>query len=141
MVSDPVRDEDVVPRVELELREHIKRRQEAGITVTNTFIALRLEGVQPGSYYSSAQPRHALCLLGAAGFSMKAADDVDTDAASILKITNNEATLLESGFEGWYANDDANDDANKDNPFYKLGRKLGKELEDAAGVSREAPVP
>lgn len=121
-------DEETLKRVELIIRELIKKRQEAGIEVRNRRIA-ESKGVQAGGYYSVKDPKRPLDILGAIGVT---ADAVDERAGLLLGISADDALELEAGFEGWYEIGELGDSAShRENPFYKLGRKIGKELEDA----------
>lgn len=125
--------EETAERIEPIIRELIKKRQEAGIEVRNRRVAEKLgSDVQAGSYYSAKDPKRPLDILGAIGVTEA---NVDERAGFMLGISGDDALELEAGFEGWHEVGELGDSAShRENPFYKLGRKIGKELEDAARV-------
>lgn len=103
--------------IERKLWEKIRERQAEDSPVRNGLMHERFQGRYGVSW---AAPGDVSCLIGMYG-SIKWLEG----AMSELNITGEEASLLEHGFEDW-----SRDETMTSDPFYRLARRIGQQLED-----------
>ena len=117
--------------VEQRLREAIKKRQDEGVMVLNSRMAIKLSrssqrNVRRGGLWEPRYPKDPLCLLGALGVRVDKLES-RTQASNLLGVQDSELEILEAGFEDWH-------ESYTDTPLWRLGRKIAKELEDKIGA-------
>ena len=119
--------------METQIRAAIAKRRGEGIAIRNTAMARSLGNYElAGGYWNSTKPEGALCILGIFGGSdpeRSAPIDGVPQAALALGISEQRASLLEAGFEGWI-------NCDVGSSLWILGRKIGQELEDQLQLDR-----
>lgn len=118
-----------IERVEQIVRDAIKARQEAGISIRNGRTAMFFNDEDRGQYWDPQCPKQSLCLLGAIGAT---APHGTVMAAMILNIPLQDSVDLEAGFEDWRSMPGVIPDS----PYFALGRKLGHEIETDLGFDQ-----
>ena len=108
--------------LETTLRKEIAKGASGGVILRTRPMTRRLNEERWGNYFS--RNGGPLCLVGL--LLRNTGSTSIAGVARILKITELDIKLLEAGFEDWEI---IKSESIK--PLYVLGRKLGKELEDA----------
>lgn len=103
----------------------IRRYQHEGGVVSNEVVQRKL-----GNFSQAGYDGRCLCLLGviAKYHRQSKTEGITSIARRVFDISCLDALSLEDGFENWSS------DPQKKNPYYKLGREIGAQIEKEAGI-------